>query len=149
MDVKELMVGDYVISTKRNLDEILKVVSIDGGTNICWLDGDSYSGCVAGEDIKPIPLTEELLENNDFKKINCLSKPDSYFYRLTIVETHPDHTYNTWLLEVDNKQDYFVCDGDFQYDEILQGEICNYKIKFVHELQQIMRKLKFNKDISL
>lgn len=67
MKANELMVGDWVISKKRGKDEILQVVTIDGGTNTVWLDGDSYSGLVKDDDIFPIPLTKEILENNGFK----------------------------------------------------------------------------------
>lgn len=60
MKAKELMIGDWVISNKRRKNEIVQVVSIDGGTNCCWLDADCYSGVVSYKDIKPIPLTAEI-----------------------------------------------------------------------------------------
>ena len=114
---------------------------------------DGGIGCASRpiETCLPIPLTKEILTKNGFKKIKSISKEESYFYRLTVTEDYPDHTYNTWLLEVDNRGmgDYFVCDGDFHYDEILQGEVCNYRIKYVHDLQHIMRLLKFPKDIEI
>lgn len=66
MKANELMIGDWVVSNKRGKKEILKVISIDGGTNCCWLDAGCYSGLVACEDISPIPLTAEILEKNGF-----------------------------------------------------------------------------------
>lgn len=102
-------------------------------------------------DTEPIPLTDEILEKNGFNKIQCINKlaNPSYFYRLTITETHEDKTYDTWVLEAQNRGDVFEIDGDFEYDEILQGEVMNYKAKYVHKLQHIMRLLKFPKDIEL
>ena len=119
MKANELMVGDWVISVKRGREEVLSVVSIDGGTNICWLDADEYSGCVHCDYIAGLQLLPELLEKNGFSfspfgrgfwsrktedgEISCTKTKDGY-----------------WVVYVN--------------DNIIPAHI-----HFVHELQNIAR----------
>lgn len=114
MKAKELMIGDWVISNKRRKNEIVQVVSIDGGTNCCWLDADCYSGVVSYKDIKPIPLTAEIWGANGFNvgdytvwKYNCgcyLLVVNPEIGKTCIYETHGHFTsgFETKSLQTDS-----------------------------------------------
>ena len=169
MNAKELMIGDlvniYVFPNENPQKEdlfparistiITPLPSEDSGEHFeCqFVATDGGIGCASRpiETCLPIPITEDILDRNGFNRIKCINKlaNPTYFYRLTITENNDDKTYDTWLLEADNRGDVFIIDGDFERDEMLQGEVMNYKAKYVHELQHIMRLLKFPKDIEL
>ena len=114
------MVGNWVISVKRGREEILSVVSIDGGTNICWLDADEYSGCVHCDYIIGLKLSPELLEKNGFSFSPFGG--DGFWFRKTedgeISCTNTEDGY--WVVYVN-------------------GNLIPVHIHFVHELQNIAR----------
>lgn len=114
MKANELMIEDWVISNKRGKDEIVKVVSIEGGTNFCWLDADCFSGLVACEDLSPIPLTPEILEKNGWK------------------ETAYWHEYQ------DGKNIIQCCLPDMR-GRINGIKIEHFKCEYVHQLQHALR----------
>ena len=123
MDKKDLMIVDWIMN---DLNEIQRVEEI---REECIML--AYNDFYTEDELEPIPITPEILEKNGFKRIqniNKLANPP-YFYRLTITENYEDNTYNTWLLEVDNRGGDYQIDGDFEYDEILQGEVMNYKAR--------------------
>jgi hypothetical protein len=71
MKAKELMIGDWVMPLKKKLKGIPgKVITIDGGTNVCWIDSKDYSCLVPCSDVERIPLTPEILEKNGFEKFD-------------------------------------------------------------------------------
>ena len=108
------MIGDWVISNKRGKNEIVKVVSIEGGTNCCWLDADCFSGLAACEDLSPISLTPEILEKNGWK------------------ETQYWHEYQ------DGKNTIQCCLPDMR-GRINGVEIENFKCEYVHQYQHLLR----------
>ena len=108
------MIGDWVISNKRGKNEIVKVVSIEGGTNCCWLDADCFSGLVACEDLSPIPPTPEILEKNGWK------------------ETQYWHEYQ------DGKNTIQCCLPDMR-GRINGIEIEHFKCEYVHQYQHLLR----------
>lgn len=67
MKAEELMVGDWVMPLRKSIRKPCQVVSIDGGTNTCWIDSDEYSGLLSCSEVERIPLTPEILEKNRFK----------------------------------------------------------------------------------
>ena len=114
MKATELMIGDWVISNKRGKNEIVKVVSIEGGTNCCWLDADCFSGLAACEDLSPILPTPEILEKNGWEH-------DGIFMDKRIDE----NTCFSWsdrLGAVLYRNNYHMCD-----------------CKYVHQLQHALR----------
>lgn len=71
MKANELMIGDWVMPLKKKLKGIPgKVVTIDGGTGVCWIDSEDYSCLVPCSDVERIPLTPEILEKNGFEKLD-------------------------------------------------------------------------------
>lgn len=158
MNCHTLMIDDWLMidepddyaGCKCKVQTLCNHQNDDGFYLTVYINGDKgfLNTEVFNEDLRPISLTEEILEQNGFKKINCIHT-DNYFYRLTDTEVKEDYTHNTWLIEADKRDEYFIIDGEFQEDELLQGEINNYKIKYVHELQHIFRMLKLKKEIVL
>lgn len=118
MKASELMIGDWVISNKRGKSEIVKVVSIDGGTNCCWLDVDCFSGLVDCEDIEPIPLTAEILEKNGF----VFREDDD-----TIYGEYYLHNQSTFAIKMFNGYLVGTCMGE------------DLEFNYVHELQHVLR----------
>ena len=72
MKASELAFGDWVMPLRKSVGKSCQVVSIDGGTNTCWIDSDEYSGLLPCSEIKPIPLTAEILEKNGFKDADII-----------------------------------------------------------------------------
>ena len=114
MKTTELMIGDWVISNKRGKNEIVKVVSFDGGINCCWIGADCFLGLVACEDLSPISLTPEILEKNGWK------------------ETQYWHEYQ------DGKNTIQCCLPDMR-GRINGVEIENFKCEYVHQYQHLLR----------
>ncbi len=66
MKASELAFGDWVMPLRKSIRKPCQVVSIDGGTNTCWIDSDEYSGLLSCSDLERIPLSTEILEKNGF-----------------------------------------------------------------------------------
>ena len=66
MKASELAIGDWVMPLRKCIGKPCQVVSIDGGTNTCWIDSDEYSGLLPCSELERIPLTPEILEKNGF-----------------------------------------------------------------------------------
>lgn len=64
MKAEELMVGDWVMPLKKLKGIPGKVVTIEGGTDICWIDSKYYSCLFLCRDVEGIPITPEILEKN-------------------------------------------------------------------------------------
>ena len=133
MKANELMIGDWVISNKRGKNEIVKVVSIEGGTNCCWLDADCFSGLVACEDLSPILLTPEILEKNGFVQEDDAYKDDiAYKCFCEILTGH--YSANDVIVSYDGSKEFTIT-NDLGYP---CDEITLYRPK-VHELQHALR----------
>lgn len=71
MRAEELQIGDWVMPLKKKLKGIPgKVITIDGGTGVCWIDSKDYSCLVPCSDVERIPITPEILEKNGFEKLD-------------------------------------------------------------------------------
>ncbi len=68
MKANELMARDWVMPLKKLKGIPGKVVTIDGGTDICWIDSKYYSCLFRCSDVEGIPLTPEILEKNGFER---------------------------------------------------------------------------------
>lgn len=71
MRAEDLQIGDWVRPLKKKLKGTPgKVITIDGGTGICWIDSKDYSCLVPCSDVERIPITPEILEKNGFEKLD-------------------------------------------------------------------------------
>jgi hypothetical protein len=118
MNISEVSIGDLVLVNERPVYVTLAVLSV-------WNDN-----------IKPIPITKELLEKNGFEKEGVIELYNLYAgidHRVTI---HDDKEYmnsnNEWYVHVDS-EDY--------------STIAGCELTYVHELQHILRLCKIDKEI--
>lgn len=125
MKVTELMIGDLVLVT----GELSKIIEIH--EHAVLLRGRSF---YYGEDeIKPIPLTKEILERNSFLKVESIEYPSnsagvSFLYR---------NTPEGLRIFVQN-----ACAG---------GPTCTMikTCKYVHEVQHMIKMCDIEKNIVL
>ena len=67
MKASEMMTSDWVMPLQKRFRSIPgQIVTIDGGTDICWIDCDNYSCLIPCGDVEGIPITPEILEKNGF-----------------------------------------------------------------------------------
>lgn len=128
MKEKELMIGDY-IQVNGEVCKIISVSYFDIG--ISDSKEDFYNEHI--DNIKPIPLTPEILERNGFVK----------------------QAYDGWLISENNGRRLIEYHTD-SFDGLL---IINYaeepypkisiKLMYVHELQHALRLCGINKEIKL
>lgn len=128
MDIKEMMIGDWV-SYKKIHNKIAPADFDDNHKK--WR-----------EDIEPIPLTPEILEKNGFK---LKEKAESY----TEYVSGDEHSIITYV---------FYKESIYDVDTVLHCElgfvgglnkIHHCHVKYVHQLQQAMRLCGINKTIEL
>jgi len=120
MDCKNLMVGDlvYIHEPECKGHRIDAINELDGQVGA---DGEVYDEC----DIYPIPLTDDILVKNGFRKLVQTVDEDYCVYRL-------QHFSLNW------------CDTDsFWYGE---GDITP---NYVHQLQHLLRLCGVEKEIEL
>ena len=135
MKANELMIGDWVRPLKKKFGGIPgRIITIDGGTNTCWIDSDEYSCLVSCSDVERIPLTPEILEKNGF-----VQNPRSKSRRSHQICT--DSVYISWwrgrlniLFKpfIGHSTNHVNVDG-----------------KYVHELQHALRLCGIEKEIVL
>lgn len=130
MRVTDLMVGDwvYIHEPECKGHRIDAIDELDGQVGA---DGEVYDEC----DIRPIPLTEEILMKNGFEKCHDDEAPaeECYFFRLL------------------NKQcGWFDIDA-FGLEEELGAEFTYHDINihYVHQLQHLLRLCGIEKEIEL
>lgn len=134
MEAKELMVGDivslfdedgYIIPTK--------IKEIRDETVIASIDSDDIYDELDYEGIMPIPLTQEILENSGFGHHVTEEYSDSF-----------DGTEGN-LAYVFNK----TTDGYMSCIDITHSFTITGLIKYVHELQHILRLCGIDKEIVI
>ena len=124
MKASDLMIGDFVY-VARGYDKHLTIEKVKG----IIADKDepypvtiSTGETVSLNDIKPIPLTEDILEKNGFKKF---AEGQANF----------DYTDNDIHLE------YWIGDGCFRY--------YTAEIRYVHQLQHLLRLCGVEKELTI
>lgn len=152
MKAEDLMVGDLCVVNKDvclKKGTIVKVLGVDSENTLKqkWLVGsvscidvtDPYEiSCgVWCEYLNPIPLTPEILEKNDFEK----QWQDNYEY------FNDDENLNITF----HPKSSNYTNGAYDYIDIEKGclTINEMPIVFVHELQQVLRLCKIEKEIIL
>ena len=127
---KALMVGDFVmyndepcqVETIREYGE----VRLSGWSESVYLD----------DNIKPIPITKELLEKNGFERENLITSYNHYTgidNRVCLTnDFYSMNSRNMWTAHIDS-EDYCT--------------IAHCELTYVHELQHILRLYKIDKEI--
>lgn len=122
MKANELMIGDWVEVIQNGNPAYAQIQMIDG-----YGDNATYNECICDgiyyniNEIKPIPLTTEILEKNGFKF-------DGEFYKL-----------GDYQLVIEYR-------GGFLFGWVF----CHRKqLKYVHELQHALHQCEIEKEIEL
>ena len=130
MKVEDLMINDFVWYNGRNL----KVAAIPNEIDTVILYELGTIGYEVGiSDIKPIPITKEILEKNGFEEVTS----HSYYYTDTKAEDHL-----TIIMSLED-------DGYWRVRIVNGYEFIRVYIKYIHELQHAIKLCKINKEITL
>lgn len=143
MDIKELMIGDWVWcgSNYGQVAEIFTlkdelVIMVNNRRNKYFEEINPFEFTTGAEDIRPIPLTEEFFEKNGIKRVNyLLVKPNVLFEsedKRIIVTDITNSGDGYWDVHIDN-EDYETIGG------------CD--VKYVHQFQQLLRLCEYEMDV--
>ena len=130
MDCKDLMVGDlvYIHEPECKGHRIDAIDELDGQVGA---DGEVYDEC----DIRPIPLTEDILVENGFEKCHNDEAPvlGCYSFRLF------------------NKQCGWLDIDAYGLEEEFGAEFtyCDININYVHQLQHLLRLAGIEKELVI
>ena len=147
LKVTYLMVGDWVSCQINGIEvKYVRIASLNKTTmngipsdfiefnkvTIDMMHGNYYQVDIAS--VHPIPLTPEILEKNGFEREGVIvSLYEGIDHRVTI---HDDKEYmnsnNEWHVHIDS-EDYCT--------------IANCELTYVHQLQQLLRLCKIDKEI--
>lgn len=141
MEAKDLMIGDWVYwdGNPYRISEISEV--IEGEPSVCFMCHNFMADLV---EIKPMPITAELLEHNGFElREGCTSAWD-WHKGETSVHISGSHT-----CPIGQTLTIYVpgCDACAAFSS--HRAISDLKIRGVHELQHALRLCRINKDIVL
>lgn len=133
MTANELMIGDLVLYKNKPII----VWEIDEYYNRINTEPDGYNAitCVDISDIKPIPLTPEILKKNGFVEF----MPHNWqivINNIMIELREPEHNMAVWLDWVEHETGTYA-------SYIFPGPNC------VHELQHALRLCNIDKEIEL
>ena len=120
MDISEVSIGDLVLVNDRPIHVTLAVLSV-------WNDN-----------IKPIPITKEILEKNGFKKENLITSYNHYIGIDNRVSLNDDsycmNSRNMWNVHIDSK-DYCT--------------IASCELTYLHELQHLFNLCKIDFEFNV
>lgn len=145
MKINELQIGNWVyLGEKAQFP--MQITSIfgclDGDDGTVYLDFEGNEGDIWDvniEDMRPIPITEELLEKNGFKRSENNVWRD---YELEATWDYETKDMQSFTLEKYPNDDNLVCG----YGSCLWNGV---NIKYVHELQNAMRMVGIEWNIKL
>ena len=134
MKKEELMIGDWVWNTHNRQNEQVQEI----GSGLVMLD---YNDLYEYDEINPIPITSELLEQNGFKKFKLRDIEGQHQWSwwsdtLTSVSLWcrelKDDPKDGWMIRIDSPL-----------------ATCCHKVEYVHELQHTLRTCKIEKEVKL
>lgn len=135
MRANELMIRDWVLNTCGNLIQVTEILE-DGINGEC--EGGEW--CDLYDDIKPIPLTPEILEKNGFSPETFLTaewEKEVYFKEFPGCVVEPDdsgkYIFGTTTYWNKTDGDGSPIDWGTMYDSRI------YNLQYVHELQRALR----------
>ncbi len=133
IDIKDLRIDNLVYSSfTKTPCKVTGIILDESGYGVCKVTG--VNGYKDVESLSPIPLTKEILEKN-FKYSVC----NEYdYYELG----------EEFCLRVIDSE-FFLCYWeDIEYS-IYQCPKCIYSIDSVHQLQNLLRELGIEKEITI
>lgn len=146
MKANELMIGDLVI---RNgvPEEPMLLYDMNVLANVVYLDQDGRGVAEKFKNIKPIPLTPEILEKNGFTKYDVGHNVCGW----TILDDDHLHSSIPFTL-TDN--DFDTEQGEYKWGPVEDDREESFvreigRINYVHELQHALKLCKIEKEITL
>lgn len=141
MEISELSIKDWVqvpflIDNVENFKAYFQIKQLRD----CDLDVIGFKE-LKYDEIKPIPITPEILEKNEFKKFNFLHIEGQHqwiWWKNTLLSV------TLWCRELNDN----IKDGMMIKIETPTSNLC-IKINYVHELQHILRLCEIEKEIVL
>ena len=127
MNANELMIGDWVHYRGTNI-RVTSLYDKGGSNEIGW--GDKESTWVNGRTVEPIPLTSEILERNGFR----YHAPERGMYGVTSASYYDCEG-----------SPHIFCDGD-PFAVWFESGV---DIRYVHQLQHVLRLCGVEKEIKL
>lgn len=126
---QDLMVGDlvYIHEPKCKGHRVDYINELDGQVGA---DGEVYDEC----DIRPIPLTEDILVKNGFSEIHHPG-------------TGATDEYSEWFLGGIKITEWLEDWKDHHFST--GGDDCSISFNYVHELQHLLRLASVQKEIEL
>ena len=147
MKAEELMLGDWVIR-KGIPQEPMQIAGLNTWKGLVYMNFTGLAITEKIENIEPIPLTEEILEKNEFKKWTWWKyhKDDTITYAVgggCHVEIEER------MINGKNEKEFNLvqsCNdsGDYGYES---DYICD--VQYVHKLQNALKVLEIEKEIVL
>lgn len=148
----DLQIGDWVRPLKKKLKGTPgKVITIDGGTGICWIDSKDYSCLVPCSDVERIPITPEILEKNGFIK----DKENEYSitYHILIPTGYKKNSYTIQItfykVPFAGVNVLFKCWGWLPPNNSGMNDIHMCNVEHVHQLQHALKLCGIEKEIQI
>lgn len=131
IDVKELQLGDWVLYTEFGKNMPTQVEDIESSGRV-WLKGENEYTTDAY--IDPIPFTEEIIKKNDINK-------QGWDLRFIIAKSKRTKS---------KKREKIIYINTYRYNNDTYEETdVLLAIRYVHELQHVLRVCKIDKEIVL
>lgn len=149
MRPNELMIGDYV-RFKHGIDKVVGVSWVPGLGDCAWFAASATLFPESVEDVNPIPLTPEILENNGWYR----AKFDGGYGRKGI---RLEGSYNE-LNELPEGVENALCFAQWSIDEHFEYHLLDIYMwkgsvhlwtEYVHELQHALRLCGIDKEITI
>jgi hypothetical protein len=149
MNANELMIGDWVKIQEPDkyagaVGRICSLTSVEGGYFAINIQDPQFGYLVTevfGDDIVPIPLTTDILENNGFEK----EEEERGFSEPYRVYANNDFQYVIKIYPKDGMDRY----SRLEIGEYDDSEHASLLINHVHELQHALRLAGINKEITI
>lgn len=135
LNCKSLMIGDWVYNHRNWICPIVEIHK-DSAVVVARHYGEEEFKL---DDLRPIPLTTEILEKNGFAK----STPSSGIHAICYDLYNKKDKYNLTIADY-NKYKRLLLDVDSE-----DSECFNIKCDYVHELQHALRFCRIEKEIIL
>lgn len=140
MRANELMIGNFIYIENRRVPEIVRVDRIDGKRLLCRSYDKAEAIEVSSKFCNPIPITEEWLTKNEFKReYDCICEYTYYIREI-------DGYFVEIKIGCSNMGDDYV---NCHIDNCDRNSAANADIQYVHQLQNLLNIMNIKFDIKL
>lgn len=138
MKANELMIGDWIDNNLEGVSHYIQICSISDDGKICYKRDGLYRDLWLNDNIKPIPITKEILKKN-FKRYH-----ESVYSEDFLISDNCLYGTIITIDAEDNIVDIPVRNiaGDLEYFPITE-------IKYVHQLQHFIKLIGNEKEITI